>query len=620
MNKKKFCKIFFPILGVALLVAGIYWAVIEFVLKDYQNLAYISFKYEQNEDEKSGVTLTGVYKDLNYPSYFEVPSKVLGRPIVGIDDSAFYGLDRLETIVLPSSVTTIGDNAFGNCPNLKRVIVRGEIESVGTDIFEGSNNWEGFETDNEFIMFEKFLYKCKDIIPNNSILKSEANRNQNESGDYNYVYIPNDIKGLCSGSFKDQSGLVGVEIPSQYTVVEKDSFSGCVNLKSVILNNVTEIGNNAFSGCTSLENIDLAKVELIGQSAFNGTNLTTVTLSNKVNNIGASTFANCSNLSELIIPDSVTRIDNYAFENDVSLTHINLSNNVEFLGVGVFKNTRIAEFTFPSKITTIQSELFMNDEALRNVNLPSVEERVDEEGNSSFSGIRTIGNYAFYNTSSLTSITFPKSANEVETIVEIRESAFEGSGLTSITIPSTITRLDRATFKNCVDLEVVDFGDNPTITTINAECFMGDVKLQEMIFPDTISSMQNAVLSGCTNLIKVSLPHNNGYKTINNSFFEGCENLESVIIPNNVVALRDRVFMGCSNLKQVQMLGRYSTIGRDVFSGCDVLETIYIGNNYQPSSGWTENWVPEHATLYYYSENEQAGYWHFVDDNTIAIW
>ena len=95
MNKKKFCKIFFPVLGTVAVVTGIYWALIEFSLKDLQNIGYISFRYEKNSATKTSVAyITAINQDKNYPSYFEVPKQLKGHKVVGIDAQAFLFMDE----------------------------------------------------------------------------------------------------------------------------------------------------------------------------------------------------------------------------------------------------------------------------------------------------------------------------------------------------------------------------------------------------------------------------------------------------------------------------------------------------------------------------------------------
>ena len=649
MNKKKFCKIFFPVLGTVVVVTAIYWSLIEFVLKDYQNIGYISFKYEENsENKKTGAYITGISQSSKYPAYFEVPRQVQGHPVVGIDDNAFYGLSRIETIVLPKSVTTIGDNAFGNCPNLKFVIVKGELTSVGVDIFEGSDNWK-YDTVSDgnggkFIMFEDFLYKYDGQIKDNTIIKSENDKGKNEVPGQNYLYIPSDVKELCSGSFKNQDGIVGVEVQSNYTKLEKEVFANCTNLKEVKINNITEISDSVFDGCFSLESIDLSNVTSIGSYAFNSTNLSVVTLSNKLTAINERTFANCENLENINIPASVTKIGNYAFENDTKITKMKLSDDVSVLGIGAFKNTRIETFKTPKHVETISSELFMNDEALKSIELVKDMEQTkvfvkdefdnpvkDDDGNDSFvyqyTGIRTIGSNAFKGCSNLTSIEFPykefmEEGNDkpiAKSIVEIGESAFEGSGLVSFDVPKTLTRLDKAILKNCSNLTSVNFGKSQ-IATINAECFMGDTSLKTIAFPNSITVMQGSILSGCTSLTSVTLPTNHMFRTINNSFFEGCTSLTKVVVPSNVVALRNEAFKNCENLEDVQLLGRISTLGSGVFTGCSKLNQIIIGAEKTPTSGWTDGWNPNNVNVIYYSATEKAGCWHYDENNNVTLW
>lgn len=664
MNKKKFCKIFFPVLGTVAVVTGIYWALIEFSLKDLQNIGYISFRYEKNSENKNtDAYITAINQDKNYPSYFEVPKQLKGHKVVGIDAQAFYGLDRLKTVVLPKSVSVIGDQAFGNCVNLKKVIVKGELTSVGVDVFEGSDNWEyksiTDENGDKFIMFEDFLYKYDGEIANNTIVKYEEDKGSNEVTSKQYLYIPSEVKELCSGSFKDQPGIVGVELPSKYTQLPKEVFANCRNLKSVDLKNVTEINDSAFSNCTSLETIDLSKVTSIGSKAFNNTNLSSITLSNELTTINNSTFANCLNLGNVTIPTSVTKIDDYAFANDENITEMSLSDNVTFLGIGAFSNTRIKTFKTPKLIQTIPDELFMGDTALESIELvkeanmiqtksvvynefDATQTEKDAYGNDlyvySYTGIQTIGNNAFKGCIKLTSIYFPyKEFEEDEytglnqskkvpikkSIVQIGESAFEGTGLIEFNTPVTVTSFGRGMLKNCVNLTKVNFGENRSkgyeFTAINAECFAGDTSLESIVIPDTVSAIQGSVFKDCINLKNVTLPTNPSFKTLNNSIFENCESLTELVAPKNVVTIKNNAFKNCENLVSIQLLGKVSTIEKDAFVGCNKLENIFVGTT-ESQRGWIDGWKPNAATVIYYSETEKAGCWHYDADNKVVLW
>ena len=656
MNKKKFCKIFFPVLGTVAVVTGIYWALIEFSLKDLQNIGYISFRYEQNSENKNAdAYITAINQDKNYPSYFEVPKQLKGHKVVGIDAQAFYGLDRLKTVVLPKSVSVIGDQAFGNCVNLKKVIVKGELTSVGVDVFEGSDNWEyksiTDENGDKFIMFEDFLYKYDGEIANNTIVKSEEDKGGNEVASKQYLYIPSEVKELCSGSFKDQPGIVGVELPSKYTQLPKEVFANCRNLKSVDLKNVTEINDGAFSDCTSLETIDLSKVTSIGSNAFNNTNLSSITLSNELTTIDNSTFANCLNLGNVTIPTSVTKIDDYAFANDENITEMSLSDNITFLGIGAFSNTRIKTFKTPKLIQTIPEALFKGDTALESIELVKEEDMIqtksvvynefypedketekDAYGNDlyeyTYTGVQTIGKEAFSGCNKLTSIDFPyKEFEEDEytgfnqstkklvkkSVVQIGENAFEGTGLIEFNTPVTVTSFERGILKDCRNLTKVNFGENRddknAFTAINAECFAGDESLESIVIPDTVSAIQGSVFKDCTNLKNVTLPTNPSFKTLNNSIFENCESLTELVVPKNVVTIKNSAFKDCDNLVSIQLLGKVSTIEKDAFANCNKLENIFV-----------DGWAPTTATIVFYSETEKAGCWHYDADNKVVMW
>ncbi len=666
MNKKKFCKIFFPVLGTVAVVTGIYWALIEFSLKDLQNIGYISFRYEKNSENKNtDAYITAINQDKNYPSYFEVPKQLKGHKVVGIDAQAFYGLNRLKTVVLPKSVSVIGDQAFGNCVNLKKVIVKGELTSVGVDVFEGSDNWEyksiTDENGDKFIMFEDFLYKYDGEIANNTIVKSEEDKGSNEVTSKQYLYIPSEVKELCSGSFKDQPGIVGVELPSKYTQLPKEVFANCRNLKSVDLKNVTQINDGAFSDCASLETIDLSKVTSIGSNAFNNTNISSITLSNELTTINERTFANCLNLGNVTIPTSVTKIDDYAFANDENITEMSLSDNVTFLGIGAFSYTRIKTFKTPKLIQTIPSELFMGDTALESIELVKEEDMIqtksavynefdpkheekekDAYGNDlyeyTYTGVQTIGSRAFSGCSKLTSIYFPyKEFEEDEyigfnqskkvpikkSIVQIGESAFEGTGLIEFNTPVTVTSFERGMLKDCRNLTKVNFGENRDkdhiFTAINAECFAGDTSLESIVIPNTVSAIQGSVFKDCTNLKNVTLPTNSSFKTLNNSIFENCEGLTELVVPKNVVTIKNSAFRDCDNLVSIQLLGKVSTIEKDAFANCNKLENIFVGTT-ESQRGWIDGWAPTTATIVFYSETEKAGCWHYDADNKVVMW
>ena len=570
MSRKS--KIIVSVVGVVILLVGVYWSVIEFVLKDYRNIGVIQFRYIVEDEENSNGKPTPAYitgiKEVGYPEVFEVPNKLLGHPVVGIDAQAFMNLPKLKKVILPKTIEVIGDQAFAQCPLLTEVVVKGELKSVGNDILLDTG-WLDIHSKDEFITFGNFLYKYNKKDLTDFILKSEDDKRIGEE-ESKYVYIPSGVNTFASGAFSNQQHLIGVEMPTISTSIEKSLFQNCVNLETVVLNNVTSIESDAFSGCYKLSSIDLKNVTFIGNAAFKSTAIETVSFNDNITSIGKSVFENCTKLSTINVPNNVTSIGDDAFAGDISLKHIKLSDNVREIGNRAFKGSGLVEFTFPKYVDTINNELFLDAKSLTKVVLPAV----SQEENT---GIVFIGNSSFKNTENLENIEFPKGEfiiydsdgkpekddkgniiKEVrETIRSIESSAFEGSGIKSVTIPKLLTELKKSTFKNCKKLEEVNFYDDGALTSVGTECFSGTTSLKNITLPKTIRVLYSDILSK-SGVTEVHLPSNNSsFRTINSSFFKDCVNLIDLYMPKSITQIDQDAFMGCVNLENVYYDGTF---------------------------------------------------------------
>ena len=177
-----------------------------------------------------------------------------------------------------------------------------------------------------------------------------------------------------------------------------------------------EIGEYAFHDCSGLTSLTLpSSITSIGESAFrNCHGLTSLTLPAGITRIGSYAFEGCSGLTSLTLPAGITSISDYAFEGCSGLTSLNL----------------------PAGITSIGDYAFNGCRGLTSLTLPA--------------GITSIGYYAFYGCDGLTSLTLPAG------ITSIGDNAFDGSqGLTSINLPSSITSIGRSAFFCCRDLTSV---------------------------------------------------------------------------------------------------------------------------------------------------------------------
>ena len=299
------------------------------------------------------------------------------------------------------------------------------------------------------------------------------------------------------GSYFDAGAGTGGAIVPIYTYTLDDA------------NRATITGYNGSAAALYIpEEIDGHEVVAIGNGAFEDrTDLRTVMIPDSVTRIEVWAFYNCNNLSNVTLSNNLNYMGEYAFGNCKKITKIEIPKSLDSSG-GPFKNCDgLKMVTFEKGTTEISSSLFEDCTGLEEIDIPDTVTVIE---NSAFNGcvnllkimipdsVTRIENWAFYNCNNLSTVTLSNNLNYMG------EYAFGNcKKITKIEIPKSLDS-SGGPFKNCDGLKMVTFEKGTT--EISSSLFEDCTGLEEIDIPDTVTVIENSAFNGCVNLSQITIP------------------------------------------------------------------------------------------------------------------
>ena len=318
--------------------------------------------------------------------------------------------------------------------------------------------------------------------------------------------IPSTVTSIGDAAFApdtmagEVSVLNSIIIPSSVASIGKYAFQSASVLDTVTFtagSTLVSIGNQAFYGATSLSSIAIpSSVTSIGRYAFSGTSLASITFYGNAPSVGDNVFSSVGSSPKAYIGLAANGFGDGTTWN--GLTIVRTSDSSVDCGAGgsftitdnvVTGNTNCAgEAVIPNSVTSIGNRAFFGTTSLTSITIPN--------------SVTSIGGFAFYNTA-LTSITIPNS------VISIGYAAFyNATALTSITIPNSVTSIGDSAFSGATALNSITFEAGSVLTSIGKYAFRNASALTSIIIPNSVTSIGEYAFDSATALTSVTFEGN----------------------------------------------------------------------------------------------------------------
>lgn len=494
-----------------------------------------------------------------------------------IQGGAFRECWRLRDAALPDSLSRIGAGAFRSCVNLTEVVVPGGVE-LGEEVFSGCLR-----------LAEAVLPEDLAEIPARGFLGCSALAR---------CIVPEGTKVIGQEAFSG-SGLTEARVPEGVERVERGAYSACAALESIRIDGAPDMEAQVFRNCKALASVAMAAresipwetfrdcsalahfrvpdgVHSIGTGAFRGSGLQQIAVPDCVEEIREAAFADCRDLAGVTFGEGshLREISSRTFCGCTSLRTICLPEGVREIRDAAFAGSGVERVVLPASLRRIGPHAFSGCASLREVVF------LDDDG----AGVPLeIAAFSFCECSTLAEVQFP------ERLVSIGRSAFEKSGLVSVTIPAEARDVGPGAFRDAVDLEdaVIRAGGENAIsprmfegcTALRQVRFEGDVThvparafqhtaVEEVEIPKAAARIGNSAFRSCNALRRVRFRSN---PQIGTDVFRSCHHLSEVVLPEGMRELPARTFRNCTRLAAADLPAGLIAIGERAFHGAGLV-------------------------------------------------
>ena len=349
--------------------------------------------------------------------------------------------------------------------------------------------------------------------------------------------------------------------------------------KIVIGKEITSIGTYNFALLPNLENITFeenSQLKIIGRYAFYNSGFTNITIPASVTTIEGGAFVDCSGLTSITLPSSVISIENRAFFYCTNLTTVTMeSATPPTLEELIFLNTSLNTISVPvDALNKYKNACDKGEKGWK----AEYKNMLAVGGDCGAEGHESDVKWAFKPATGTLTISGTgdmKGYNIINGVAQNLPWENYRTSIEKVVIESGITEIGSGSFADHTNLTEVTFAKNSKLKKIGGSAFLGCSGLTSITIPESVTTIVGWAFLGCTSLTSITIP--SSVNSIGAYAFSACTSLTSITLPSSVISIEKEAFSDCAKLTTVTMKGATPpTLGDNIFESCEELNTIFV--------------------------------------------
>lgn len=600
--------------------------------------SYTDIPWYEDRSEMVTLEIGGGITSVSSQAFYDVSdleTVVLKEGITEIQESAFEGCYSLSSLQLPDSLTTLGKNCFKDCSKLVSIVLPDSVTTIGDYSFSYCRKLKDVQISENVseIGESAFSYTALEKVKIPEKVTQLKGNVFSHCMELVNVTLPSNLKEIGKSCFNYCDALENITFPSSLEIIGDSAFYACDGLKEIRLpDSVTTLGSQVFSSCDNLEEIELSQgLVTIGNGCFSYCNkLTEVNIPKSLKTVGTGTgtFYGCSNLKrllfdpnaelipsyigkgssvqEIIIPDMVSKVGDFAFYDCENITDIIMGKQVKEIGQSAFydydyRNVRLyvrgnsPDYDWEKDHCTIsQSSSYY----VAGVNIVAYYFS-DGELRLKGSGIMNTWNEDM--------VPWKEISHKIKVlamddeITSIGSYAFSHMEIEAVTIGSNVETIGEGAFYQCDSLKYIVIGDK--VTNISEKAFDTTQEIRTVLDTKNQAVADYNWSNGNRSLVNIQekclltdnitgyILDGNTAAVVGEGSMDNCnvtsvwkeqiKTIETFQMCGNITSLGSNLLAGAEKLKNVELVDSITSISYNAFKGCSALESITLPKNLQ---------------------------------------